>query len=581
MTVLKIHAPAVRYAMLRLVLAACLLLPLVRPHAGAAGAAHAATSSVSAAAAVADAAPGDAAALLAGLSSHLWAPAVTFLLIAGICIRLAWIGAGVLRLRRLRSAGTAAPPGLDHQDLQSVIGTRAAIRYVADLGQPVTFGWRRPVVLLPGALTDQTEPIRRAVVAHELWHVRRRDWSWTLAEEMLRAVCWFHPAVWILLSKIQFAREELVDELTILATGSRRHYLDALLAFADYPPLAAAAAFARRRHLVHRMLLISKEAVMSARRIVVSSALLVVVTGASGWYGVRAFPLVQTALSADVRSVTGAPGPLELAAKPVTPENPVPRRLTSADAELPGELESIGAHALITFRITLDNTGRIAETRLRRVQLYARQTDQRRPASVSLSDVTAENLQGAMNATLKLAAGQPPQPVGPLLESAIESAIRALRQWQYAAPAAGPLAFPVSVPVGAPPPPPPPPPPAQRLSMPPPPPPPPPPPAGSSATLQDGGALRVGGNIKPPAKIRNVNPLYPEEAKAAGIQGVVILEVRVEGDGTVGDARILRSVPGLDEAALDAVRQWLFTPTLLNGNPVPVLMTVTVNFTLQ
>lgn len=78
-----------------------------------------------------------------------------------------------------------------------------------------------------------------------------------------------------------------------------------------------------------------------------------------------------------------------------------------------------------------------------------------------------------------------------------------------------------------------------------------------------------------------MKPVYPDEAKTQGIQGVVIIEVRIDEEGRVSDARVLRSIPELDEAALEAVRQWMFTPTLLNGKPVPLIMTVTVNFTLQ
>lgn len=94
------------------------------------------------------------------------------------------------------------------------------------------------------------------------------------------------------------------------------------------------------------------------------------------------------------------------------------------------------------------------------------------------------------------------------------------------------------------------------------------------------GALRVGGAIKPPTKIRDVKPVYPPEAKEARVQGVVIAEVLLDGEGRVAQARILRSIPMLDEAALEAIRQWQFTPTLMNGAPVPVLITVTMQFTL-
>ena len=120
------------------------------------------------------------------------------------------------------------------------------------------------------------------------------------------------------------------------------------------------------------------------------------------------------------------------------------------------------------------------------------------------------------------------------------------------------------------------------------PPPPPPPPPGSSGTgtyvpdpAISEGALRVGGEIKPPTKIRNVNPAYPPDAMEQKVQGVVILEARIEPDGTVSRTRVLRSIPMLDDAAKEAVGQWTFTPTLLNGQAIPLVMVVTVNFTLR
>jgi protein TonB len=106
-------------------------------------------------------------------------------------------------------------------------------------------------------------------------------------------------------------------------------------------------------------------------------------------------------------------------------------------------------------------------------------------------------------------------------------------------------------------------------------------PGGVTGGLDSTGAVRIGGTIAPPTKIKDVRPVYPEVAQAARVQGVVIVEVRIEADGTVSDARILRSIPLLDEAALDAVKQWEFTPTLHNGVPVPVIATMTVNFRLE
>ena len=76
-------------------------------------------------------------------------------------------------------------------------------------------------------------------------------------------------------------------------------------------------------------------------------------------------------------------------------------------------------------------------------------------------------------------------------------------------------------------------------------------------------------------------PIYPPIAQAARAQGVVIIEAVIGVDGRVHDAGVLRSAPLLDEAALAAVRQWVYTPTRLNGQPVAVVMTVTVRFQLQ
>jgi TonB family protein len=77
-----------------------------------------------------------------------------------------------------------------------------------------------------------------------------------------------------------------------------------------------------------------------------------------------------------------------------------------------------------------------------------------------------------------------------------------------------------------------------------------------------------------------VKPVYPPTALASHVQGIVILEATIGTDGKVEDAKVIRSIPLLDQAALDAVRQWEFTPTLLAGVPVPVVMTLTVNFSL-
>jgi protein TonB len=93
--------------------------------------------------------------------------------------------------------------------------------------------------------------------------------------------------------------------------------------------------------------------------------------------------------------------------------------------------------------------------------------------------------------------------------------------------------------------------------------------------------IRTGGDVKPPQKIHHVAPVYPAIARSARVGGIVILETTIAEDGSVQDVRVIRSIPLLDAAAVDAVRQWRFTPSRLNGQPVRVLMTVTVSFTLN
>ena len=87
--------------------------------------------------------------------------------------------------------------------------------------------------------------------------------------------------------------------------------------------------------------------------------------------------------------------------------------------------------------------------------------------------------------------------------------------------------------------------------------------------------------LRAPQKLVDVAPVYPAVARTAHIQGIVIIEATIDARGNVEAARILKAAPLLGASALEAVRQWKFSPTLLNGAPVPIIMTVTVNFKLE
>ena len=94
-------------------------------------------------------------------------------------------------------------------------------------------------------------------------------------------------------------------------------------------------------------------------------------------------------------------------------------------------------------------------------------------------------------------------------------------------------------------------------------------------------AVRVGGDVREPRKVVDVAPVYPALAMKAGVQGVVIIEATIDPRGRVANTTVLSGVPLLEEAALEAVRKWVYTPTLLNGVPTPIIMTVTLRFVLQ
>jgi TonB family protein len=98
-----------------------------------------------------------------------------------------------------------------------------------------------------------------------------------------------------------------------------------------------------------------------------------------------------------------------------------------------------------------------------------------------------------------------------------------------------------------------------------------------AGTPDRNGVYRIGGDLTPPRRFGN--PSYPADALAAGIDGAVVAEILVNEAGIVSDARVLKSIPTLDDAALKAVREWRYEPTIVDGKAVPVRMTVTVNFT--
>src|SRR5262249_198566 len=131
-------------------------------------------------------------------------------------------------------------------------------------------------------------------LCHELLHVERGDWLFTVAEELVRAVFWFHPAIWWLLGEIQLAREQAVDREVIERTQAKDEYVDALLpipAARAEADLAPAPLFLRKRHLKQRVVSIFKEVRMSRTRLVSALATGLCILMAVCWFVTSTFPL--------------------------------------------------------------------------------------------------------------------------------------------------------------------------------------------------------------------------------------------------------------------------------------------------
>lgn len=93
--------------------------------------------------------------------------------------------------------------------------------------------------------------------------------------------------------------------------------------------------------------------------------------------------------------------------------------------------------------------------------------------------------------------------------------------------------------------------------------------------------VRAKGDIKPPKLIKKVDPVYPQEAKKEGIEGVVVIEATTDVYGRVVDTKVIRSVPELDKSAMEAIKQWVYEPMIIDGEPVGVIFTVTCVFKLK
>lgn len=563
-------------------------------------------------------------------------PVQAFLLVvvAGVALRLTWLVCGVIRLMRFSRCATEIEPPRAATALETQIGMSA--RYVLQSGNrgPWTFGTFRPTIALPAAFDGLASEFQRAILCHELLHVKRRDIAVALGEELATAILWFHPWVWLLRSRIRAAREQVVDARVVEILGNRDEYVRCLVSISghDLAPhfSQAGAGMLRARELRARVDAIFQEGHMSSRHFTAATCALLMAVGATTYVAGEAVPMrSQAAANPPIpqpRSLTQQrvmTSPVRL--DPATTE---PLNLKFSNARLRDVLAMIGQATSVVFTgyeasfdegrpitidATIDTTSpleslldrllvphglRYTVTGPRTVVIARSPSAQAPQAQAAVErerrqinkvypeyppDALDRGIQGrvVVDITVNAAGDVTTAAVasGPreLHASAFKAAL-ALKYTTGSSTTAMKIAFhytlsgsswgvsidnaltssgtTTSV--------------ARRIER-----------QDAVANPDPTGAYRISGNLQPPKKLKDVPPVYPAAAQEARVQGVVIMEARIDEQGNVTDVRTVRSIPLLDQAAIDAVKQWQYTPTLMNGVAVPVIITVTVNFSLS
>lgn len=593
--------PSIRLLFLQITLLICLLLPFLRTSRPPIIVTTAPSSAYAVTAVPHTAQP--------AVPAFSVAEIVLAMLLAGSLLRLLLMLTGLWRLSRYRHQSDPLP-------ILTPWASEAGLRLSHHIKGPVTFGFRKPIVLLPPDFPTLAEPMQDAILCHEILHVRRHDWLFTIAEEFVRALFWFHPAIWWLLHRIQLAREEAVDREAIEMTRQRDAYIDALLitAGASQHDLAPAPLFLRKRHLRQRIASILKELPMSKSKSISVLAVSLTALITIGWIAAGALPL-----RAAPESVTDAAG--------VSVDTRGAPLMHRASVPYPPEAISKGIQGTVIADAKLDSTGEVTDAtivsgpdELRKAVLqsllnwhFAPGPDTREitvtftaPKSAATPAAAVPRLFAAARDSQILSvevAGLSDQAQQELLNRISVHAGDTLTAEKYNQLVAAVQAFDTHLRVavipitasnhsviqiflpGA----------SDRANgmgviaalaqdqlnagLPFPPAPPSTPPSDQTPAVPS--PIRVGQAVQAANLINNVAPVYPPLAKAAHVQGTVEFQATIGTDGAVKNLQLVSGPPLLVRAAMDAAKQWTYKPTLLNGSPVDVITTIDINFTLD
>jgi TonB family protein len=603
-TAFRLSAPNAKLLYWQLTLAACLLLPFIRAWKQET---IVLTNTLAAPVSVA------ASALVPPARSIPFETVVMYLLGLISIARLGWLAAGLVRMSGYRRRSRPIPR-------QPQWGVEAELRVSKDITSPVTFGFVNPIILLPPDFMRTDESHREAILCHEFLHVRRRDWLFTVGEELIRTAFWFHPAIWWVLGEIQLAREQVVDQEAIGITQSRDKYVDALLAIAGAIPqrdLATASPFLRRRHLRQRVVSILKEVRMSRTRAVSSLAAGLLLLAASCWLVTGAIALYgapQVVSDAPGVSVDINGASLLHRSPVVYPSAAVAKRIEGTvtvlvklddranviDASVvsgPDELRKVVLQSVLNWHFTKDaaNSTRQIAIQFRVPADSATPTapaprqpfalEGGRSGRIVPQALIGQPVTGQQTGTLKTIniGGLSDQQEAELLAllpvhvgdaytpDVLDKVIAAVHAYdEHLRVAIGSLsptefALQISTPDTPPPP----------FFVPPPPPPPQPSVPGAI------GVARIGSAVMQSKIVSQAAPVYPPLARAARVQGTIVFDATIGVDGRVMNLRLISGPPLLVQAAMTVVQQWVYQPTLLNGKPVEVNTSIEVNFTLQ
>jgi TonB family protein len=512
--------------------------------------------------------------------------------ITGAVARGLWLLLGLIRLRRYRRSSRQISASPVIMDTRQALGIPAEIRLSEDISGPVTFGLNNPVILFPPSFLNLDEGSQHAIVIHELIHVKRRDWIFSISEEVIRAAFWFHPAIWWLLGQIQLTREQVVDRAAIEFTSSREQYLEALLAVAKTrfrPDLALAPLFLKKRHLAQRVAAIVTEVSMSKRRIISSLATVFALALLTARVSVWIFPLESFAQESLPGQGSG-----------VSVDTQGHKLLHGSRIEYPAAARRKQIEGTVVLELSLDGKGEVSDARvlsgpdelrnaaLSSVLQWHFESESARPAtiqvSVSFKDSATSVAESSKTRLPELPSSGPlkkieyvnvPESVRSSLESRLAkyqgetltrdslqqltSAMRDVDEHLGISFRTDPsdnsaTAF---IYLGEP---------AVPFD----------PPATPGVKR-----VRIGGNVQSSKIINKVTPLYPPLAKQARIQGTVRFNTLIGQDGDIKVLALVGGHPILVDSAKTAVAQWKYQPTLLNGEPVEVITVIDVNYTLS